>query len=154
MSLPEPEGLAPFARAGLRGAAYWFLGSSIASLLVLDATAWGLVLAVNSLTIGLGMAALLLPSRGVHERMRETRRAELAWVRAEIARARAALAHPGAPEAAALPALLAWETRVERMNEWPFDAPTLVRFGLFLAVPLLSWVGAALVERLVDAWVD
>lgn len=154
VSIVEREGLAPFASAGLRGAAYWFLGSSIASLLVLEATAWILVLGVNSLTIALGVASLLLPSRGVHERLREAKRAELRWVRGEIARARTALGRPAAsPEVAALPALLAWEARVERTGEWPFDASTLLRFALFLAVPLVSWLGGALVERLVDAWV-
>jgi hypothetical protein len=92
----------------------------------------------------------------VHERLREAKRGELRWVRDEIAQARVALGRPGASGAdvAALPALLAWEARVERMREWPLDATTWRRFGLFLAVPLASWLGAALVERLVDAWIE
>jgi hypothetical protein len=154
VSLPEPGGLAPFARAGLRGSAYWFVGSAIASLLALDADAWGLVFAVNSATIALGVAALLLPSRGVHERLREAKRDELRWVRDAIARARAALGAPGAEtEAARLPALLAWEARVERAREWPFDASTWRRFALVLALPLGSWIGGALVEHVVEAWI-
>ncbi len=50
-----------------------------------------------------------------------------------------------------LPALLAYETRIERVSEWPFDSPTLARFGLLLLLPLLSWLGGALVERALDA---
>jgi hypothetical protein len=150
---PEPEGLAPFARTGLRGAAYWFLGSSLASLLMLDADAAWLVIAVICVTLGLGVAALLLPSRGIHRRLHGAKAAELAWVRSEIARARDALARSGASGAdlAALPALLAWEARVGALREWPFDTNTLLRFFLFLLVPLGSWLGGALVDQLVDA---
>ena len=50
-----------------------------------------------------------------------------------------------------LPGLLAWEGRVEAVSEWPIDAATLRRPGIFVLLPLGSWIGGALVERLVDA---
>ena len=53
-----------------------------------------------------------------------------------------------------LPALLAWEARIESVREWPFDTPTLVRFALFLLIPLGSWLGGAVVERVVDLVLD
>jgi len=34
------------------------------------------------------------------------------------------------------------------VREWPFDAPTLTRFFLYVAIPLGSWIGGALIERL------
>jgi hypothetical protein len=150
--LLAPAEHAPFARTGLRASAYWFLGSSIASLLTLDEGAWQIVVAVIAVTLALGFISLLLPSRGVHERLRAAKTDELLRVRAEIDRARAALvdARGDGAEIARMPALLAWETRVERMSVWPFDASTLVRFALFLLVPLGSWLGGALVERAVD----
>jgi hypothetical protein len=52
---------------------------------------------------------------------------------------------------ASLPGLLAWESRVERVPEWPIDAGALRRIALYLLIPLGSWMGGALVERLVDA---
>lgn len=151
--LLETSELRPFARAGLRGAAYWFFGSSIASLLMLDAGAWGLVASVMVFTLGLGVVAMVVPSRGVHESLRDAKAEELARVRGEIERARAALQGDRSAEieAARMPALLAWEARVEQVGVWPFDAPTLVRFALFLLVPIGSWLGGALVERAVDA---
>lgn len=155
VDLLDRSALAPFSRIGLRGAAYWIVGASIAALLFLDAAAWGIVLAVDAATIGVGIAAFLLPVRGVRARIRAARARELAWVREEIARARAALAGEGAEadaRAARLPALLAWEARVADVPEWPFDTPTLVRFALFLLVPIGSWLGGALVERIVDTW--
>jgi hypothetical protein len=36
------------------------------------------------------------------------------------------------------------------VRERPIDAPTLRRFALYLAIPLGSWFGGALVERMVD----
>jgi hypothetical protein len=47
--------------------------------------------------------------------------------------------------------LLAWEARLERVSTWPFDASLWLRFGLFVALGLGSWVGAALVERALGA---
>jgi len=152
IDLLDPAPLAPFSRVALRGAVYWIVGSSIAALLVIDADAWGIVLLVNTMTIGVGVAALLLPARGVHRRIRQVKRAELAHVRASLARARDRLDRPGPadPDVARMPAWLAWEARIAAVNEWPFDAPTVLRFALFLLIPLGSWLGGAVVERLVD----
>lgn len=154
VQLLEPEALKPFARMGLRSAAYWLVGSSLASLLALDSNAPFLVYAIVAATVSLGLLALLLPSWGIHGRLRETKRRELAWLRREIEGARGVLADPAGDRlgaAARLPALLAYESRVERVSAWPFDTPTLFRFGLFLLLGLGSWLGGALVERLVDS---
>ena len=42
--------------------------------------------------------------------------------------------------------LLAFEARIAGVGEWPFDVGTFVRFALFLALPLGSWIASALVE--------
>lgn len=159
VSLLDREALAPFVRTGMRSALLWLVGSSLAVTLLFDVNAPWLVLLVLAATTGLALAALLLPSRGLHERLRSAKEAELRWVRSEIASARDAL---GAGDAGAdareqtmrLPALLAWEARVERMSAWPFDATSLFRFALLLLVPLGSWLGGALVERAVNALID
>ena len=46
--------------------------------------------------------------------------------------------------------LVAYRTTVESVKNWPFDNPTLVRFSLYLLIPLGSWLGGAFVERGVD----
>jgi len=46
--------------------------------------------------------------------------------------------------------LLAYKTQVESTPEWPFDSSTLLRFGLYLLIPVASMIGGALVERVVD----
>jgi hypothetical protein len=144
--------LAPFARVGLRTALLWFVGTSLASLLLVDTDSPMLVLSILLATTGFGGAALVAPSRGVHERLREVKRAELDWLRLEIARGADALRRGDAAGAAQLPALLAWEARVAGAPEWPFDTSTWLRFALLLLVPLGSWLGGALAERLVERW--
>jgi hypothetical protein len=158
LRLLDPGSLRPFARTGLRSASYWFVGSGIAMLLLFDAAVPGVIAAVIAATLALGVLSLLLPSRGIHQRLREAKRAELARVRQEIERRSRELFEP--EDAAAqdpqppLSALLAWEARIESVREWPFDTPTLVRFTLFLLIPLGSWLGGAMVERVVDMVLD
>jgi hypothetical protein len=148
VSLLDRGALAPFVRAGLRNAVAWLLGSSLATTLLFDVNSPWIVGVVLAATMALGVAALLLPSAGINERLRAGKAHELAWVRGEIAAAREALGRGDA--SGRLPALLAWEARVADTSTWPFDPPTLARFALLLLVPLGSWLGGALVERVVD----
>jgi len=152
VTLGDIAPLAPFARAGLRTALLWFLGTSLASLLLVDTDSPMLVLSILVGTTGIAVASLLGPSRGVHERLLEAKRQELAWLRGRIADASSALRREDEQGAALLPALLAWEARVANAPEWPFDASTWRRFALLLLVPLGSWLGGALAERFVERW--
>ena len=152
VTLGDIAPLAPFARAGLRTALLWFLGTSLASLLLVDTDSRTLVLSILVVTSVIAGASLLAPSRGVHERLREAKQRELGWLRPEIARASGALRRGDEPGAASLPALLAWEARVANAPEWPFDASTWLRFSLLFLVPLGSWLGGALVEHVVERW--
>jgi hypothetical protein len=152
VSLGDIAPLAPFARVGLRTALLWLLGTSLASLLLVDTDSPMLVLSILLATTIFAVVSLLAPSRGVHERLRDAKRRELAWLRGRIAEASDALRRDDDAGAAALPALLAWETRVADAPEWPFDASTWLRFTLLLLVPLGSWLGGALAEQLVDRW--
>ena len=96
--------------------------------------------------------ALLLPVRGARRAIRAAKDAELLTVRAAIARTRTAALSGSAEhaqDALLLGGLLELEARVTHVVEWPFDLGTFVRFILFLALPLASWIAAALVERLV-----
>lgn len=40
----------------------------------------------------------------------------------------------------------------DRVREWPFDTSTVLRFARYLLIPLGSWFGGAMVERVVDTW--
>jgi hypothetical protein len=92
--------------------------------------------------------AFLDPMRAVHQRIREAKYAELARVRERITKARNAAVERSEPGAAAeLEGLLAWERRVGELHEWPFDVSTLARFSALLVLAVGSWLGGAVVER-------
>ena len=46
--------------------------------------------------------------------------------------------------------LFDYRREVQQVAEWPFDSPAFYRLLFYLFIPPLTWVGAALIERLVD----
>ncbi len=50
--------------------------------------------------------------------------------------------------------LIVYEGRIASVSTWPFDVSTLLRFGLYVALGAGSWVGAAVVERLLGVALD
>lgn len=107
--------------------------------------------AVNSvLMLFLALTALILPMRGIHHRIQTQKREELATIRQHIQRERDKLLATSDRVDDRLVALLAMETRIERAEEWPFGVGSLSRVGFYLLLGLGSWVGAALVERMLE----
>ncbi len=153
VDLLEPESFSPFSALGLMNAGLWFIGSAIASLLMSGTGNMWTIAAVIVVTLGFGVAALIVPSRGLHAHIRERKREELVLIRKAIASERAILFSTAEPslDPPRMHAMLAYEARIESVREWPFDTSTLSRFGLFLLIPLVSWIGGALVERAVNA---
>jgi hypothetical protein len=153
IDLLDARSLSPFASIGLMTAATWFLGSALASFLMVSESDETVVALVIVVTTGLGIAGLILPSRGLHGHLKARKLAELARVREAIAHEREALFEPTATASPPprMHAMLAYESRIESVREWPFDTSTLSRFGFFLLIPLVSWIGGALVERMIDA---
>jgi hypothetical protein len=144
--------LEPFVRKGQRSVVIWIVYSSIFSLFWVAgsaATANPFLLVV---VLGLATAALLWPLTGVRRRIMAAKRAELGRVNREIRQESAALlAGEGSAEPPRLTGLIAYRRLVEDVREWPLTAPALLRFGLFVLVGLGSWLGAALVERALEA---
>ncbi len=55
---------------------------------------------------------------------------------------------------AELTPLLAYRQEIARISTWPFDIGSLTRLILYLVIVPLTWAGAALIERLVDLFVQ
>jgi hypothetical protein len=149
--LLDLQPLAPFSRQGLRVALLPLVLVSIWAILVRDQGFAPIVAAGALGALALASSALLLPVRGVHRRLRREKSAEIARVRAALRGERGALAASqvrGWAGVVSLADLLAYEARVLSVPEWPFDLPTLFRFGLYLLIPLGSWLGGAFAERL------
>jgi hypothetical protein len=145
--------LAAFARQGLVNA-LWTMGAvSIQALTVLEEGLLGVVWRSGVVILAVALAGLVLPVRGIHRRIRDEKQAELARIRAALQGDRSGLSESGIAANAdriTVADLVAYEERTERVREWPFDAPTLFRFVLYLLIPLGSWLGGAVMERLVD----
>jgi hypothetical protein len=150
--------LAPWPRTGLR-TALGVLGGTIIIFPVLVAygLAGWLSILLYTPFLGLGLAGFLLPNVAIRSRIREAKIAELRRVRAAIAGKPGALTDsPIAPrqERLSLADLLAYEERIESLREWPMDARAFRRLGLYMLIPLGSWLGSAIVERILDVALD
>ena len=91
--------------------------------------------------------------RGSEGGIGEAKRAELGRVHAEIANDLSAIEASAIAKRAgdvSLGDLLAYRDFVHSVPEWPFTAPLRLRFLLYAAIPLGSWLGGALVERALD----
>ena len=145
---------APLTRQGLR---YALLVVGMISILALNLFEYDkpglltVVVVADALALAAAATALLLPLRGARQAISTAKRSELDWCDSELRRARAALTSQSPPSTTAtLADLVAWRGVVGAVPEWPLDAPTLRRFVLYLAIPIGSWLGGALVERIVD----
>ena len=114
-----------------------------------------LFLLLAAATLCVAGAALLLPLRGVHARIRQAKAAELEWVEAQILERRHALKAAASHEApGSLADLVAYRDLVQEAPEWPIGSSSYARFALYLLIPVLSWAAAALVERFVNALIS
>ncbi len=143
-------------RSGLRGALVWFVILAIAGLLILPGLGSGLwvVLPPFAINLGGGLMFLLAPAREVRSLIRDVKREELVRLEPLLRQARDDALSGGASTHGRLTDLITYKTQVESTREWPFDASTLFRFGLYLFIPLASMVGGALVERVVNMVLD
>ncbi len=148
---------APFAQQGLRLAVLWLGGSSIASLIYFDQDHDIRTAMVIGATVTLGIYSLLQPLRGAHAAIVAAKRDELARIREAIRVCRSELLDPAGGDstqaAARTAGLLAYETRIEAVHDWPLDPSTVVRFLALVTLAIGSWLGGAIVELLLDQFV-
>ena len=63
--------------------------------------------------------------------------------------------HAGAPpEDARLGNLIQYQSFVKSVREWPFDLSIVARSGLLILLGAGSWLGGAVVERLLNRLLD
>lgn len=140
----------PYAQQGVRSSLLAVISLSVSANLWLDPNSPTLATAVSLvLLVGASIFALLLPTWGIHVRLKALKQAELKQVRKVIAVRR----NPETrtiDDAQQLRADLAIERRLMEISEWPFDAGSYGRVALYVFLGFGSWVGAALVERLLE----
>jgi len=154
LNLLDADSFKPFAHQGVQSALLIIILMSINGHIAFRPGS-GVIGATVLITVMLVLTvvALILPVRGIHRRIQARKYEELALIREQIRLEKDKLLAGSHYSNDKLPGLLAMETRIERVPEWPFDVGSLSRFSFYLLLGLGSWVGAALVERLLNnAW--
>lgn len=151
LDLLDMRPLAPLTRWGLRTVLLWAIWFAIVSLFWVGPEAENLGNALGLIPLGVvTVTALLLPVHGLRRRVRASKREELARMDAEIRRLRDEGIGGSDPGDARLANWIAYRSLIEGVREWPFDVSTLLRFALYVMLGAGSWLGAALVERILD----
>ncbi|MFP6837012.1 MAG: hypothetical protein VB948_13020 [Pseudomonadales bacterium] len=153
LDLLELRRFEPLVRQGLTNALLVVGMASVMSLFVLDL---GFILVLVGAWIAMVIIAwvgLTLPLRGIRAKIRNTTNQELQWCQHALKTATEAL-KTGAVRTQSIADIIAYKTTIVEARTWPFDNPTLVRFALYLLIPLGSWVGAAFVERGLDLFLS
>ena len=108
------------------------------------------VLSIFAINVGVGLMFLLAPALDIRSLIRDVKREELVRLEPLLRQSRDDALTGDTATHGRLTDLLAYKTQIESTPEWPFDSSTLLRFGLYLLIPIGTMVGGALVERVVD----
>lgn len=149
------ENVEPFIRIAMRYAVGWVAMGMITSLLFINLPMDQIVTPplIMILTITSAGVGYYLPIRAIHRAISSKKKTHLRNIRKQLVTLATKVEQgstDGQDDINALQTLLALEARIERVREWPIDMPAMGRIGLLLFIPLGSWLGGALVERLVD----
>lgn len=149
---------APLARQALRHTLLVLGLLSLFSLMFVDVAAapglWQALAGAVVAMVALATLCLALPLLGARRAIAAAKARELALCNEEIRRRRRALEGGALDAGRGLADLVAYKEHVAGVGEWILDAPLMFRFALYLALPLGSWLGGALVERVVEGLLE
>jgi len=153
LDLIDLRPLSPFVQQGLKSALLTVIVLTLTSHLSIAPGA-AIVGSVTFLLIW-GTFTLLvftLPVRGIRDRILTEKQARLEQLRSEIQNSiEQVVDHHDGSAGSRLSALLDLEIRLERVHAWPYDSSSWLKLGLYMLIGLGSWVGAAAIERLLEA---
>ena len=148
VDLYNPEKLRPAGRAAVRDVLVIMGALALMPLQSLDAEfRW--VNYQTGLMVGVTAALLVffLPLTGI-------RQAVLAAKQARVRELQGAIDAVPRSDVTTLEMLVAHRDRIAHVPAWPVDLSILSRVGFYLVIPPLAWVGAALVETVVQGYLD
>jgi hypothetical protein len=148
VNLLDLRSLAPITRRGQRSALTWVLFSTLLSLFWLGERAAQGNLPLLATVLSMATFAFVGPLIALRGNIVAEKGRELDRLREEIRIARnQPVADPQSPQ---LANSVAYFQLIESVREWPIDAANLLRFSAYLSLGLGSWLGGALVERILD----
>lgn len=106
-------------------------------------------------TVGVILATFFIPLIGIHGRLLESKHQAIARVTTAICSVEDVLETAQAlrsdGERSRLAELVTLRREIEASTSWPIDLPVMRHLGVYLILPPLTWVGAALIENAVEA---
>lgn len=139
----------PLVRQGLTNALLVIGMVSVLSLLGVESRYFAVLAGFWIVSIIFAWIGMMLPLRGIRRMIRKAKRRELQWCKESLKRSRDSM-KSGSDNKPTIAEIMAFQNVIESIRNWPFDSPTLIRFTLYLLIPLGSWLGGALVERGLD----
>ena len=148
VDLLDIRSLAPLARRGQRSALAWVLFPMIFSLFWLGDTASQSNPQLLIYVLSMATFAFVGPLVALRQNIVAEKRVELDALRQQIRDVRD---QPDAGlDSPQLANTVAYYLLIERTREWPIDAANLLKFIGYLLLGLGSWLGGAVVERVLD----
>jgi len=142
----NPERLHPFALVAVLSTLALVGAQAAFPILIFDATDAISFLPGLVATMVPMFVLAVLPVWPLHVRLRAAKRELLADVNARISLS----PQGGIGDVVALAPLLTWRREVAALPDWPFDTGIVGRLVLYLIIPPLTWVGAALIQHVVE----
>lgn len=149
IDLLDIRSLSPFARRGQRSALAWVLFSSLLSLFWLGSSAARVNLPGLVMVLSMATFAFVGPLVALRHGIQAEKRGELERLREQIRDARTQT--DAAVDSPRLANLVGYYQLIDGAREWPVDAANLLRFIGYLLLGLGSWLGGAVVERILDS---
>jgi hypothetical protein len=142
--------LAPFTQLGLRNSLVLIGSLSIWSLMLYETGFSQMMFYVGGGALISAAVALVLPVRGVHRRIQQSKEVELRWLNGEIYRLRDTFQNRDATKSkGGMADVIAYRRLIESVPEWPFTTSTYARLFLYLLLPLLTWGIGIFAEEIV-----
>jgi hypothetical protein len=154
LDLLDTAALVPFARVGIRNLLICVGAYAMMPLILVKGANY---LPAMSITLAVSLPATIalaiIPMMSIRNRISQEKDLELARIQKAMHGDSTALSdsaisrdadHVGFTE------LVLYRQMIQDVNEWPVDFPIFIRLTIYVVIPLLAWIGAALVERLVD----
>jgi hypothetical protein len=146
--------LSPFAQRGLRSALTWIIFSIILSLFWVGEQASKGNFGVLVIALTMATGAFIVPLIGLRNNIVSVKISELARLREDIRVERSTILNKKTmddkTDSPRLANLIAYYQLIDRTQEWPINAASLLRFFMYVLIGLGSWLGGALVERMLD----
>lgn len=154
VNMLDTRSLNPFGRMAVSSTLMVIGIQASLSIMWLDGEAdpWTTIPGLILTTLAL-LFLFIAPVWPIHKALKATKLQELERLQAQINAQRAENKDPEADNLAVLVPLLNYRREIVTTSEWPFDLSIMTRFGLYLVIVPLTWIGAALIENIVDVFV-